>query len=64
MQVTLQNVVNGLMTHLDPGFASVVHDAAENHLSRAVEAVSFGPDRAMIWQAAREDVRSAVATPD
>ncbi|NUH65462.1 DUF2254 domain-containing protein [Sulfitobacter sp. S0837] len=64
VQVTLQNVLNGLMTHPDPGLVSVVRDAAENHLRRAFEAVPFGPDRAMIWHAAREDVRSAVATPD
>jgi len=63
VQVTLQEVLNGLMRHPDPGLVAAVREAAENHLRRAFEEVPFGPDRAMIWRAAREDVREAVETP-
>jgi len=64
VQIALQDVMAGLMKHPDPGLAAAARDAAENHLRRAFEEIPFGPDRAMIWQAAREDVRGAVATPD
>ena len=63
VQMTLQNVLSGLMQHPDPGLSKAAREAAEDHLRRAFERVPFGPDRAMIWRAASEDVRKAVETP-
>ena len=60
VQERLQAVLSGLMRHPDNGLRKAASDAAIEHLSRALQATDFAPDRARLLAAARKDVRDAV----
>ena len=64
VQICLQDVLAGLMHHPDAGLALAARHAAETHLRRAFEAISFGPDRARVWNAASAEVRGVIERPD
>ncbi len=60
VQQRLQTVLSGLMCHPDADLARAARDAAEIHLHRAAEAITFAPDRDRVLASARADVRDAV----
>ncbi|MGJ8618359.1 MAG: DUF2254 domain-containing protein [Sulfitobacter sp.] len=60
VQQRLQSVLSGLMRHPDDGLSKAARGAAEMHLRRALEAITFAPDRERVVASARSDVRDAV----
>ena len=60
VQQRLQSVLSGLMRHPDDGLSKAARDAAEVHLRRALEAITFAPDRDLVMASARSDVSEAV----
>ncbi len=64
VQQRLQSVLSGLMRHPDDALCKAARDAAEVHLRRALEAITFEPDRERVLVSARSDLRDAVAKLD
>lgn len=61
VQHRLQRTLDGLMRHPDAGLRRAAQDIAEMALRRALEAMTFAPDRDRLTRAAHPDVRKAVA---
>lgn len=60
VQVRLQSVLSGLMRHPEESLARAARRAAETHLARALQAISFAPDRDRVSAAAESEVCDAV----
>ena len=59
VQQRLQAVLSGLMRHPDDGLSKAARNAAEEHLRRALDTISFAADRKRLLGSARSDVRDA-----
>ncbi len=65
VQQRLQQTLNALMHHPDQGLSDAARDMAERELRRALDAISFGPDRARLLDSCDAQARDAVtAKPD
>ncbi|MEB8386365.1 DUF2254 domain-containing protein [Rhodobacteraceae bacterium KMM 6894] len=61
VQHRLQRTLDGLMRHPDAGLRHAAQDIAERALHRALEAMTFAPDRERLMRAAHPDVRATVS---
>lgn len=61
VQHRLQRTLDGLMRHPDAGLRRAAQDIAQLALRRALDTMTFAPDRARLMRAAHPDVRAAMS---
>lgn len=64
VQQTLQMVLANVITHPDTALSDAARTAAEHHLRRALEQITFGPERDQLLVAAHSEVRAKVERED